>query len=236
MEYMAETVHLEEQSERPAASGHLRAWLLDLVLAVGVSMFIIFFLYQPVRVEGTSMLPALEDQDRLLINKLAFRVGIIHRDDVVVFRYPRDHTKSYIKRVIGMPGDHIRIDHGQLNVNGKVVAEPYVPARFADEYTEPELIVPQEEYFVMGDHRSISSDSRDFGPVPPRSDLRQSGLCLLARGTGRRRSLARQHVGRPVHRIESQNEVTLCRKYVTGYWVYWSHLHSWQRCPGRTRR
>jgi signal peptidase I len=70
-----------------------------------VSAFIIIFLYQPVRVEGTSMLPMLEDQDRLFINKIAYRVGEIHRGDVVVFLYPHDHEKSYIKRVIGLPGD-----------------------------------------------------------------------------------------------------------------------------------
>ncbi len=137
----------------------------DLVLSVAVSGFIIIFLYQPVRVEGTSMLPMLEDQDRLFINKLAFRVGEIHRGDVVVFLYPHDQTKSYIKRVIGLPGDRVRIDHGQVVVNGHDLAEPYLPARFSDERSQSEMTIPQDEYFVMGDHRSISSDSRDFGPV-----------------------------------------------------------------------
>ncbi len=144
---------------------HVLVWLRDLVLSVAVSGFIIIFLYQPVRVEGTSMLPMLEDQDRLFINKLAFRVGEIHRGDVVVFLYPRDQAKSYIKRVIGLPGDQVRIDHGHVVVNGRTLAEPYVPARFTDERSEPEKTIPAGEYFVMGDHRSISSDSRDFGPV-----------------------------------------------------------------------
>src|SRR5580692_8527458 len=80
-------------------------WLRDLVISVAISAFIIVFLYQPVKVEGTSMMPMLEDQDRLFINKIAYRVGDIHQGDVVVFQYPRDHTKSYIKRVIGLPGD-----------------------------------------------------------------------------------------------------------------------------------
>lgn len=143
----------------------LRAWARDLVLAVGVSAFIILFLYQPVRVEGTSMLPALEDQDRLFINKMAFRVGEIHRGDIVVFHYPRDPAKSYIKRVIALPGDLLRIDRGTLYVNGREVAEPYVPARFEDERSQPEIRIPAGQYYVMGDHRSISSDSREFGPV-----------------------------------------------------------------------
>ncbi len=148
----------------PRPSG-LRAWFSDLLLAVAVSVFIFAFLYQPVRVEGTSMLPVLEDQDRLFVNKMAFHVGDVHRGDVVVFRYPRDHAKSYIKRVIALPGDTIWIDHGRVFVNGQAQAEPYVPLRFWDERSQPQMILPPDEFFVMGDHRSISSDSREFGPV-----------------------------------------------------------------------
>jgi signal peptidase I len=137
----------------------------DLVISISVSTFIIIFLYQPVRVEGTSMLPMLEDQDRLFINKMAYRVGSIQRGDVVVFLYPHDHQKSYIKRVIALPGDMLRIDHGRVYVNGKLKDEKYVPPRFEDDRSLPETTIPGNEYFVMGDHRSISSDSRDFGPV-----------------------------------------------------------------------
>jgi len=145
--------------------GGLRSWMRDLVVSVAVSAFIIIFLYQPVRVEGTSMLPMLKDQDRLFINKMVYRVEDIHRGDVVVFLYPRDHSKSYIKRVIALPGDDLRIDHGEVYVNRKRVVEKYVPVRFEDERSQPETVVPPHEYFVMGDHRSISSDSRAFGPV-----------------------------------------------------------------------
>jgi signal peptidase I len=155
----------QTSAARPHRTGNVRAWLRDLLLSVFVSAFIIIFLYQPVRVEGTSMLPNLEDQDRLFINKFAFRLGDIHRGDVVVFQYPRDKSKNYIKRVIGLPGDLVRIDHGTVVVNGKILPEPYVPGRFADDRSLPETRIPPHEYFVMGDHRSISSDSRDFGPV-----------------------------------------------------------------------
>ncbi len=148
-----------------AGASSLRGWMRDLILSVIVSIFIIVFLYQPVRVEGTSMLPMLEDQDRLFINKMAYRVGEIHRNDVVVFLYPRDHEKSYIKRVIALPGDDLRIDHGRVYVNGERVVEKYVPPRFADDRSLPDTVIPEHEYFVMGDHRSISSDSREFGPV-----------------------------------------------------------------------
>ena len=151
-------------ASRPAGGG-VHSWLRDLVVSVAISAFIIIFLYQPVRVEGTSMLPMLEDQDRLFINKIAYRMGDIHQGDVVVFEYPRDHTKSYIKRVIALPGDRLRIDHGEVYVNGARLPEPYVPNRFTDDRTQPEMMLPPNEYFVMGDHRSISSDSRDFGPV-----------------------------------------------------------------------
>lgn len=151
-------------TERPRRSG-MRSWVRDMVISVTVSAFIIIFLYQPVRVEGTSMLPMLEDQDRLFINKIAYRVGEIQRGDVVVFLYPHDHTKSYIKRVIALPGDELRIEHGRVYVNGRRMPEEYVPTRYTDDRSQPEMQVPEHEYFVMGDHRSISSDSRDFGPV-----------------------------------------------------------------------
>jgi signal peptidase I len=154
-----------EPGATPRGLGAVHSWLRDLVVSVAISAFIIIFLYQPVRVEGTSMLPMLEDQDRLFINKIAYRVGDIHQGDVVVFQYPRDHTKSYIKRVIALPGDDIRIEHGRVYVNGRQLKETYVPNRFTDNRSEAEVVLPPGKYFVMGDHRSISSDSRDFGPV-----------------------------------------------------------------------
>ena len=158
---------LQNDAPKAQASGPQSSlsWLRDVLASVAVSIFIILFLYQPVRVEGTSMVPMLQDQDRLFINKLAYRMGDVHHDDVVVFHYPRDLTKSYIKRVIAGPGDRIRIDHGHVFVNDRKLVEPYVPIRYRDERSQPELIVPPGNYFVMGDHRSISSDSRDFGPV-----------------------------------------------------------------------
>ena len=164
-EHQAPEHKVPETTVAPEASG-LRSWSRDLLISVAISMFIILFLYQPVRVEGTSMLPVLEDQDRLFINKFAYRFEEIHRGDVVVFLYPQDHSKSYIKRVIALPGDELRIDHGTVSVNGVVLTENYVPVRYEDDRSQPEMMIPKGEFFVMGDHRSISSDSRDFGPVP----------------------------------------------------------------------
>jgi signal peptidase I len=116
-------------------------------------------------VEGTSMLPRLEDRDRLFINKFVYRIAAIERGDVVVFRYPRDPEKSYIKRVIALPGDRLRIDRGQVWLNGRRQIEPYVPEEYQDSRSMAEIVVPEDSYFMMGDHRSISSDSREFGPV-----------------------------------------------------------------------
>jgi signal peptidase I len=143
----------------------VRAWVRDLFISIVVSGFIILFLYQPVKVEGTSMLPGLEDQERIFINKFLYKFEPIERCDVVVFRYPRDPSKSYIKRVIGMPGDVIRIEHGRVYVNGMKLNEDYVPRDFLDGRSMAQVIVPERAYWVLGDHRSMSNDSREFGPV-----------------------------------------------------------------------
>jgi signal peptidase I len=149
---------------RPKAST-LGLWLRDLVFSALASVLIITFLYQPVRVEGTSMLPRLEDRDRLFINKFVYHLQAINRGDVVVFRYPEDEEKSYIKRVIGLPGDRLHIIQGQVYINGRPISEPYVPEEFRDDRSYAEVVIPPDHYFMMGDHRSISQDSRVFGPV-----------------------------------------------------------------------
>jgi signal peptidase I len=143
----------------------LAVWLRDLIISLAISAFIIIFLYQPVKVEGTSMMPSLDDQERIFVNKFVYRWEPIERGDIVVFRYPRDPSKSYIKRVIGVPGDQVRIDGGRVYVNGEAVEEDYVPPAYADERSYPEIMVPPHAYFMLGDHRSMSQDSRDFGPV-----------------------------------------------------------------------
>jgi signal peptidase I len=146
------------------ASG-IGVWVRDLIISLAISAFIIIFLYQPVKVEGTSMMPSLEDQERIFVNKFVYRLEPIERGDIVVFRYPRDPSKSYIKRVIGMAGDRIRIDGGQVYVNDRALDEEYVPPAYTDSRSYPEMSVPENSYFVLGDHRSMSNDSRDFGPV-----------------------------------------------------------------------
>lgn len=144
----------------------LGVWLRDLVISLAISAFFIIFLYQPVKVEGTSMMPSLNDQERIFINKFVYRIEPIQRGDIVVFRYPRDPSKSFIKRVIGVAGDRVRIVDGHVYVNGKLLMEDYVPTAYQDDRSYRDIVVPPDSYFVLGDHRSLSNDSRDFGPVP----------------------------------------------------------------------
>ena len=153
--------------QQPSSFGReLRSWSRDIAVALGLALVIIVFLYQPVKVEGTSMAPLLSDQERIFINKFVYRFEPIHRGDVVVFWYPLDRSQSFIKRVIGLPGQTLEIREGELYVNGKHVAEPYVPPNYFDDSSYGPIRIPPDEYFVMGDHRDSSNDSRIFGPVP----------------------------------------------------------------------
>jgi len=158
---------LEKHGIRSALRGIpvLSVWLRDLMISLAISAFIIIFLYQPVKVEGTSMMPSLDDQERIFVNKFVYRLEAIQRGDIVVFHYPRDPSKSFIKRVIGMAGDHIRIEAGRVFVNGNPLDEDYVPRAFVDQRSYAETVVPPNSYFLLGDHRGMSNDSRDFGPV-----------------------------------------------------------------------
>jgi signal peptidase I len=143
------------------------SWVRDLAFSVLIAVILIVFIYQPVKVEGTSMMPTLTDQERIFINKFTYHFGLgdIHRSDMVVFWFPLDPQKSYIKRVIAIPGDVVSIDAGQVFLNGKPLVEDYVPDEYRDRVTWEEHRVPDDEYFVLGDHRSSSSDSRTWGFV-----------------------------------------------------------------------
>ena len=161
-----------EEPTRSVMAGAL-SWARDLVFSVLIAIVLILFIYQPVKVEGTSMMPTLVNDERIFINKFSFTFGIgdIHRGDTIVFYYPLDvsHDKSYIKRVIGLPGDRIRIADGQVYVNGQQLEEDYVAPDYRDHVTwndGREKTIPKDEYFVLGDHRSSSSDSRAWGNVP----------------------------------------------------------------------
>src|SRR6185503_19631001 len=114
--------------------GSAFSWVRDLAFSVLIAVVLIVFIYQPVKVEGTSMMPALTDQERIFINKFTYRFGLgaIQRGDTVVFWYPQDPSKSYIKRVIAIPGDRVRIEDGQVYVNSEALVENYIPAENRD--------------------------------------------------------------------------------------------------------
>jgi signal peptidase I len=140
--------------------------LHDVSIAVLFCFLLITFVAQAFRVQGTSMLPLLEDGERIIVNKLVYRLYPIERGDVVVFYYPKDPSVSFIKRVVGRPGDTVEIRRGLLYVNGTRASEPYLQQRFQDYDSHSPVTVRAGHYYVLGDHRNGSNDSRTWGEVP----------------------------------------------------------------------
>ena len=156
------------------------AWdlLHDVSITVLFCFFIVTFVAQPVRVQGASMQPRIEDNERILVNKFIYRFQGVERGDVVVFYYPREPSVSYIKRVIGLPGDRVEIRAGSVLVNGATLEEPYLLSEYRDRYDMPEATVERGHFFVMGDHRSSSMDSRSFGSVPEKYVYGKAAFCV----------------------------------------------------------
>jgi len=140
--------------------------LHDLSIAVLFCFFLITFVAQAFRVQGTSMLPLLEDGERIIVNKFVYRFRPIERGDVVVFWYPRDPSVSFIKRVVGLPGDVVEVRAGTVYVNGRRLDEGYVDAKFRDDESYNPVDVRRGYFYVLGDHRNSSNDSRSWGEVP----------------------------------------------------------------------
>jgi len=144
----------------------LVAWLKTLASAAVYATLIVTFGFQVARVEGMSMAPTLEDQDRLIVNKLIYRLEAPRRGDIVMLYYPVDPAKSFVKRVIAEEGDKVRIVDGRVYVNDVPVPDNYVLPEFRSRDDYAEQVVQPGYYFVMGDHRNNSSDSRHWGLVP----------------------------------------------------------------------
>jgi signal peptidase I len=164
-----EVLAVSLEKKKSTAVKTVVSWMRDLTLSVVIAFVVIIFIYQPVKVEGTSMMPSLVDQERIFVNKFIYRMGIgeIRRGDLIVFWPPSDPTKSYIKRVIGLPGDTVALRRGQVFVNGIPLEEDYVPKEYRDDnFSMPPVKIGAGRYFVMGDHRDVSNDSRTWGPVP----------------------------------------------------------------------
>jgi signal peptidase I len=171
-EPVVETVVVAEPRERSRSVllGTV-AWFRDLMLSVLIALLVILFLYRPVKVEGTSMMPTINDQERLFINQFSYKFGLgdIKRGDTVVFwspETPDGTSKSYIERVIGIPGDTVAVEDGFVYVNGKKIAEQYVAQEYRDDRSYPATVIPADRYFVLGDDRVSSNDSRSWGLVP----------------------------------------------------------------------
>ena len=143
----------------------VRIWTLSIVGGLTLTLII---QYQPVRIDGNSMAPLLSDHESIFIKRIVYHLEPIQRGDVVVFEYPLDRTKSFIKRIVALPGETVEIRQGLVYVNGNWLPEPYVPPKYDDPCDFGPMQVPSDSYFVMGDHRDSSNDSRVFGPVASR--------------------------------------------------------------------
>jgi signal peptidase I len=142
------------------------AWFKTLASAAVYATLIVTFGFQVARVEGQSMAPTLADQDRLIVNKFAYRIGEPRRGDIVMLYYPLNPDKSFVKRVIAEEGDTVRIVDGQVFVNDVPLLDEFVLAEYRSHDEYGPTVIPEGYAFVMGDHRNNSSDSRHWGFVP----------------------------------------------------------------------
>ena len=140
-------------------------WIRDLATAIVLALVIITFVYQPVKVEGISMTPLLTDQERIFINKFVYTFNPIERGDVVVFRFPQTPNRSFIKRVVGLPGERVEIRQGVVYINGLPLEEGYVSIVNQDARSVNTQRLSAEHFFVLGDRRRRSNDSRHWGAV-----------------------------------------------------------------------
>jgi signal peptidase I len=167
-----EVVRLKAESRQGLWTESLKL-VRDIILIIAIFVLLGVFVAQPVVVEGTSMLPQLHDGERLLVNKLVYYKfksvswGHIERGDIVVFWYPREPDKSYVKRVIGLPGETVEVRGGKVLINGVELKESYLDTEYNQSLPnfQPKR-VDEHYYFVMGDNRDNSSDSRYWGLVP----------------------------------------------------------------------
>ena len=147
---------------------HLAREIVETIALTLIIFLVIRFAIQSYRVSGPSMLPGLQTDDYVLVNKIAYLFHAPERGDVIVFHYPLDTSEDFIKRVIGLPGDTVSLDNKTVQVDGVVLHEPYISEAYNP--SGKTIKVPMDEYFVLGDNRPLSDDSRDWGFVP-KADL-----------------------------------------------------------------
>jgi signal peptidase I len=161
-------IYSERAVARSAFWAESRLLARDLIFALMFAVLLVVFVVQPVKVEGTSMLPRLHDGERIFVNKLIY-YGLpqVTRGDVIVFWFPDDPSKSYVKRIIGLPNETVEVREGRILINGVALDEPYLQKDLnAAHVNQPPVVVKNHYYFVMGDNRDHSSDSRSWGLVP----------------------------------------------------------------------
>lgn len=145
-------------------------FLWDLTKVVIISLAVIipvrYYLMQPFFVQGNSMVPNFQTKDYLIIDELTYRFREPQRGDVIVFKYPKDPSQYFIKRIIGLPGEHIEVTNGQVIINNEIYLDEssYLPNKVATVRKTTQTLNP-EEYFMMGDNRAVSLDSRTWGPL-----------------------------------------------------------------------
>ena len=149
-----------------STAAEIKDWIVSIVVAVALAMFIRTFIVELYVVDGPSMRPTLESEERLVVNKFVYRFRVPEKGEVLVFQYPRDPSRDFIKRVIATPGDTIEIHEGRVLVNDQLLTEDYILEKTRSEF--PKMTVPEGRIFVMGDNRNNSEDSRfaDVGFVP----------------------------------------------------------------------
>lgn len=163
-DYLPPMTDVGSPQAKPAQWGNTARELVETVLLTLVIFFMIRFAVENYRIEGFSMEPNFHDGQFLLVSKVNYLIGQPQRGDVIIFRYPLDPKKNFIKRVIGLPGEKVQIRGGKLYINGAKIPEPY-PFNRADYDWGPQTIGP-DEYFVLGDNRPESSDSHAWGMLP----------------------------------------------------------------------
>ena len=155
--------------------------LESIVVALAIFVVVYLFLYQPHQVKGASMEPNFHDGEYILTNKYEYRFGLPKRGDVIVFRSPQNPDIDFIKRVIGLPGEQVKLINNHYYINGKILNEEYIAKElytYQGSYLKEgqEVTVPEDYYFVSGDNRPRSSDSREFGPISRSSIIGRSQL------------------------------------------------------------
>ncbi len=155
---------MESDKQRSRTGSAFRELLETVVLTLVTYLLVRTFLFETYRVVGQSMDPTLEQDQRLIVSKLSYRLHEPQRGDVIVFTDPQDPGRNLIKRIIGLPGESIRIEQGQVFIDERRIDEPYIGSY--SPYSQPPTPIPEGQYFVMGDNRNNSSDSRSWGLLP----------------------------------------------------------------------